>query len=271
MPFQPGIGQFAFRAYDELTKKGEKPDIFFVPIAIKTFYIHNMDLPIDRALRHLETKLLPGTDQGKKDYQERLVALGEAMLVSKEHEYGVSPQLGTSLSQRISTMKEVIIAATAKEIGVEDHPEHILPDRLRDLINTLDQYIHRQNQAKDTEESAKVLRERAKMLRHSLDTATNFMALDHQYLELPMTTERFLDIVGLLERETFGKRRFWGQRKAVIEVGSPVNLNDFAYQYRASKKDAFLTISRALEAKVRNMLQELSQRSELLQQLKKDG
>jgi len=50
-----------------------------------------------------------------------------------------------------------------------------------------------------------------------------------------------------------------------------VNLNDFASQYRASKKDAFLTISRALEAKVRNMLQELSQRSELLQQLKKDG
>lgn len=271
MPFQPGIGQFAFRAYDELTKKGEKPDIFFVPIAIKTFYIHNMDLPIDRALRRLETKLLPGTDQGKRDYQERLVALGEAMLVSKEHEYGVSPQPGTSLSQRISTMKEVIIAATAKEIGVEDHPEHILPDRLRDLINTLDQYIHRQNQAKDTEESAKVLRERAKMLRHSLDTATNFMALDHQYLELPMTTERFLDIVGLLERETFGKRRFWGQRKAVIKVGSPVNLNDFASQYRASKKDAFLAISRALEAKVRNMLQELSQRSELLQQLKKDG
>lgn len=270
MPFQPGIGQLAFRAYDELTKKGEKPLIFFVPTAIKTFYVKNMSGPIDKALRRLESKLLPQPDQRKKDYQERLVALGEAMLSSKEREYGVSPQPGATLSQRISTMKELIIATTAKEVGVEDHPEHILPDRLRDLINALDQMIHGQDR-EYKQPPAQSLREKAKALRQRLDTATNFMALDHQYLELPMTTERFLDIVGLLERETFGKRRFWGRRKAVIRVGTPVDLNDFAAQYRASKKDTFLAISRALEAKVRGLLQELSQHSEPLRQLKKDG
>lgn len=272
MPFQPGIGQLAFRAYDQLIKNEEKPDIFFVPIAIKTFYIKNMSDAIDRALRRLEAKLLPQTDQRKKYYQERLVALGEAMLASKEYEYGVMPQPGATLSQRISIMKELIIVTTAKEVGVEDHPEHILPDRLRDLINTLDQMIHAQETEKEHKQgSAQALRERTKVLRHRLDTATNFMALDQQYLELPMTTERFLDIVGLLERETFGKRRFWGQRKAVIKVGEAVDLNDFVSQYKTSKRDAFQTISRTLETKVRSMLQELSQRSEPLHQFLKDG
>jgi 1-acyl-sn-glycerol-3-phosphate acyltransferase len=271
MPFQPGIGQLAFRAYDELLKKAKKPDIFYVPIAIKTFYIKDMSDAIDRALRRLEAKMLPRTDQRKKDYQERLVALGEAMLASKGHVYGVSPQPGATLSQRISTMKELIIATTAKEIGVEDHPEHILPDRLRDLINTLDQMIHALDKDKEHNRGPlPAFREKAKALRQQLDTTTNFMALDQQYLELPMTTERFLDIVGLLERETFGKRRFWGQRMAVIRVGDPVDLNDFAPQYRISKKDTFQAISRTLEAKVRGMLQELSRRSKPLQQLKKD-
>jgi hypothetical protein len=97
------------------------------------------------------------------------------------------------------------------------------------------------------------------------------MALDPQYLELRRTNERFLDIVGLLEREIFGRRRFWGQRKAVIKVGAPVDLNDYADQYRVSKRETFQKISSALEAKVRSMLHELSLRSEPLQEGNKDG
>ena len=272
MPFQPGIGQFAFRAYEELTKKGGNSSIFFVPIAIKTFYVNNMDAPIDRALKRLEVRLTPGIDQNNKDYQERLIALGEALLKSKEKEYGVLPRQGAPLSERISIMKELIITTTASQIGIEDHPEHILPDRLRDLINALDQIIHGQNQAKGLDqESFKALRNKAKVLRRRLDTATNFMALDPQYLELRRTNERFLDIVGLLEREIFGRRRFWGQRKAVIKVGAPVDLNDFTAQYKISKKEAFQEISTMLEAKVRSMLHQLSLRSEPLQQLKKNG
>jgi 1-acyl-sn-glycerol-3-phosphate acyltransferase len=272
MPFQPGIGQFAFRAYDQLVKKGKGLSIVFIPMAIKTFYIHNMDAPIDRALRRLEMKLLPGIDQGIKDPQERLIALGEALLKAKEKEYGVLPRPGALLSERIGVMKELIIATAARQIGVEDHPEHILPDRLRDLINALDQIIHGQNHARGLDqESFKTLCDKAKVLRRRLGTATNFMGLDPQYLELRRTTERFFDIVGLLEREVFGRRRFWGQRKALIKVGEPVDLNDYADQYRVSKKETFQKISSALEAKVRSMLQELSFHSEPLQQLKKDG
>ena len=77
-----------------------------------------------------------------------------------------------------------------------------------------------------------------------------------------MTTERFLDIVGLLEREVFGRRRFWGQRKAIIKVGKPVDVNEYAGQYRINKRETFQAIAGSLEAKVRDMVLGLSSQSE---------
>jgi 1-acyl-sn-glycerol-3-phosphate acyltransferase len=272
MPFQPGIGQFAFRAFEELIKKGEDPDIYFIPCAVKTFYVQNMHKPIDLALSRLEARLRPDSGHGKKNYQDRLLSLGEALLKSKEQEYGVLPQPGALLSERISVVKETIITTIANQIGVEDHPEQILPDRLRDLVNAIDRISHIQNQNNvDEKGSGRINRDRAKALRRSLETATNFMALDTCFLEQQMTTERFLDIVGLLERELFGKRRFWGQRKAIIKVGEPVDVNSYAGQYRINKRETFRAIAGNLETKVRSMLQELSLRSEPLRQMKKDG
>lgn len=262
MPFQPGMGQFAFRAYDELRKEGKDFAILFVPMAIKTFYTQHMDNSIDRALARLEMKLLPGTNQKKKDHQGRLLALGEALLGSREQEYSVIPRPGASLSERIKFMRELIITTTATQIGLQDHPDQIVPDRLRDLANALDKIVHQHDHNEEPfQESLGPWRKQAKALRRRLETAANFMALDPCYLDSQMTTERFLDLVGLLEREVFGARRFWGQRKAVIKVGKPVDLADFAGHYRISKKEAFQAVSRTLEAKVREMLVELSARS----------
>ena len=260
IPFQPGIGQFAFRAYEELVKKGEDPSVYFIPVAIKTFYLQNMDASIDRALSRLETKLLPGIDQNHRGNRERLLSLGEALLKLKEHEYGVVPDAKSFLADRIRVMKEVIITTIASQIGVEDHPEQVLSDRLRDLINATDRIIH---QKKINEQGlTQILRDKAKALRGGLETATNFMALDTYYLEQPMTTERFLDIVGLLEREVFGRRHFWGQRKAIIKVGEPVDVNDYAPNYKINKKETYQKISSNLETKVREMLLELSSQSD---------
>ncbi len=262
MPFQPGMGQFAFRAYEELKKKGEAPGIYFIPLAIKTFYVQNMDVSIDRALvvsKQDSSRFSPGN----KNYQDRLLALGKTLLKSKEQEYGVLPQPGTLLSERINVVKETIITTIANQVGVEDHPEQLLTDRLRDLANAIDRIGHQQNQNKrDEKSSGQINHDRAKALRRSLETATNFMALDTCYLEHQMTTERFLDIVGLLEREVFGRRRFWGQRKAIIKVGEPVDVNDYAPNYKINKKETYQRISSNLETKVREMLLELSSQSE---------
>jgi len=256
MPFQPGIGQFAFRAYEELIKKRIDGHILFIPIAVRMFYLQKMDVPIDRALQRLEKKLIPGVNQGGKDPLERLFQIGDTLLQTREKEYGIHSRPDTPLSKRIGFMKELIIARTAKQIGIEDRPEQILPDRLRELINALDQMMHKNIQRNQ--------RDKAKILSKRLETAVNFMALDSCYLEAQMTTERFLDIVGLLEKEVFGKRRFWGQRKAVIKVGKPVDLYEYKERFRENRKNTLQEISGTLESAVRSMLLELSAPVEFL-------
>lgn len=256
MPFQPGIGQFAFRAYEELIKKGIDGHILFIPIAVRMFYLQKMDVPIDRALQRLEKKLIPGVNRGGKDPLERLFQIGDTLLQTREKEYGIHSRPDTPLSERIGFIKELIIARTAKQIGIEDRPEQILPDRLRELINALDQMMHNKIQLNQ--------RDKAKTLSKRLETAVNFMALDSCYLEAQMTTERFLDIVGLLEKEVFGKRRFWGQRKAVIKVGKPVDLYEYKERFRENRKNTLQEISGTLESAVRSMLLELSAPVEFL-------
>jgi hypothetical protein len=160
-------------------------------------------------------------------------------------------------------VKETIITTIANQVGVGDHPEQLLTDRLRDLANAIDRIDHQRNWKKSAGQGPmQTLRDKTKALRKGLETATNFMALETCFLEQQMTTERFLDIVGLLEREVFGRRRFWGQRKAIIKVGEPVYVNDYASNYKINKKETYQKISGTLETKVREMLFELSSQSE---------
>ncbi|OPY82047.1 MAG: Acyltransferase [Syntrophorhabdus sp. PtaU1.Bin153] len=259
MPFQPGIGQFAFRAYEDLARKDGDVHLYFVPMAIKMIYLHPMGNAIDRALQHLEEKLLSsGTGRGTTP-QERLLRIGEALLDSTEKMYGVQQSADTGLSDRINYMKELIISRTAQALDIQERPGQILPDRIRDLINALDQIIYRKaSEQSDNEQLQRQKRSDAQMLRERLETAINFMALDEWYLDQPMTTERFMDIIGLMEREVFGTRRFWGLRKAVVRVGEPLDLKDYADRYRKNKKSALQEISWTLESAVRAMLRDLS-------------
>ncbi|OPY71700.1 MAG: Acyltransferase [Syntrophorhabdus sp. PtaU1.Bin002] len=259
MPFQPGIGQFAFRAYEDLVRKDGDVHLYFVPLAIKMVYVHRMDKAIDRALQRLEGKLFSrGAPRGTAP-QERLLRLGEALLDMSEKKYGVQQPPGTALSDRITYMKELIISRTAQALNIQERPGQILTDRIRDLINALDQIIYRKvNERGNDEQSYGQKKLEAQVLRNRLETAVNFMGLDECYLNQSMTTERFMDIIGLMEREVFGARRFWGLRKAVVRVGEPLDLKDYDDRYRANKKGALQEISATLESAVRGMLLELS-------------
>ncbi len=100
----------------------------------------------------LEARLHPDSAPGNKNYQDRLLALGKTLLKSKEQEYGVLPQPGTLLSERINVVKETIITTIANQVGVEDHPEQLLTDRLRDLANAIDRIGHQQTRTSEMKE-----------------------------------------------------------------------------------------------------------------------
>jgi hypothetical protein len=77
-----------------------------------------------------------------------------------------------------------------------------------------------------------------------------------------MTIERFMDVLCLLEMEVFGERRMWGPRRAMVQVGQPVNLRDHLSAYKTDKRDVVQHVTLSVESQVRQMLKTLADRSE---------
>ena len=68
-----------------------------------------------------------------------------------------------------------------------------------------------------------------------------------------------MDVLGLLEREVFGRIRFWGPRKAIIKIGEPLNLASYFPRYKADKRGAIQEVTTSLESSVRQMQAELDE------------
>jgi hypothetical protein len=68
------------------------------------------------------------------------------------------------------------------------------------------------------------------------------------------TQERFMDVLGRLELEVFGKLRFVGPRAVAIAVGEPQNLADSFAQYQADPAGAAEAAMQRQEQAVRSLL-----------------
>jgi len=57
IPFQPGVIQLAFKAYEDAAKTEKAPSLYCIPMAIRYFYLQDMHGEIDASLDRLESKL----------------------------------------------------------------------------------------------------------------------------------------------------------------------------------------------------------------------
>ena len=83
------------------------------------------------------------------------------------------------------------------------------------------------------------------------------IAVHDGYVKEMPTSERFLDLLGLLELEVFKRRRIWGPRKALVKIGEPINLANYFPRYQTDKRGVLQEVTISLESSVRQMLAEL--------------
>jgi hypothetical protein len=79
------------------------------------------------------------------------------------------------------------------------------------------------------------------------------------YVAEQMTGERFLDVLGRLEREVLGKVRHGVPREAVVRLAPPVDLGIHYEEYRQSRRKVVVDVTAQVEGSVRKLLAELSQ------------
>jgi len=266
MPFQQGVAQLAFWAYEDMAKQGALPPLYCLPVAIKYIYLKDMRSEIDRSLRRLEGELLSPHDLQPATLYQRLRRVGEAVLSANEKEHGVRAAEDVPLDERIQHMKELIVSRVGAALGVSPRPDWPLLDRIRELLNIIDQIVYAEPEGPRYERRLHHLRQQeVRGLYDDLWRVLRFVALHDGYVRENITGERFLDVLGLLELEVFGRGGAWGPRKAVVKVGEPLDLIHYFKRYQADKRGTLHEVMATLESSVRGMLEELSRPIEVIE------
>ncbi len=250
MPFHEGVVQFGFWALEDLAKKGSSPPLYYVPVGLKYLYTKPMGWQISKALLRLELHLgiMPDPKRNKVD---RLREVGEKVLAGVEAAYGVKPDEDAGFNDRIQAMKEVWVVRTEQALGMEERTELPLGDRIRVLINALDRIVFEEPTGSAFEK--KTLKKRQDdllPLYRDLDRSLRFLATGGSYVAESPSDERFLEIIGTLEEDIFGNAPARGPRKAVMQIGKPIDISRRLEQYREDHRGTVSLVTKELEASV---------------------
>jgi hypothetical protein len=263
--FQEGVTQMAFKALEDANNRTKTENsLFCIPIAIKYTYLKNMDAEINESLQRLESQFFVEPPQNDDSALTRLRRISEAMLVINERKHKVPCDESKSLDERIQQMKETVVSKIEQRLNLAPRKEQILLDRIRSCFNAIDNMLA--EEAPPTPYERKLFDERNNNLRPLYDDlwrVLQLVAIYEEYVSEKLTTERFLDVLCLLEMEAFNERRMWGPRRAIIRVGTPIDLKDHFSAYKANKRSTIKEVSDSLENSVKEMLAEIADQHSL--------
>jgi len=200
IPFQQGVLQLAFKAYEELAKQDSDASLPCIPISIKYVYLQDMHAEILASLERLESRLFKPDETAPGCLYDRLRRVGEAVLIANEKMHDVTPREKDSLDDRIQRMKEAIVRRLEEQLQVTPRADQNLLDRVRALFNTVDRIVYEDTELSEYER--KLLEERRQAARDLYDDmwrVLQFVAIYDGYVREDMTVERFMDVLCLLE------------------------------------------------------------------------
>ncbi|MFC1597286.1 1-acyl-sn-glycerol-3-phosphate acyltransferase [Planctomycetota bacterium] len=259
MPFQQGVVQMAFKAYETAVEQDEGASLFCVPVSIKYAYLEDMRTEREASLARLESKLFPPDSAAPQSAYERLQRIGKAVLTANEKSHHVKPDENASFDDRIQRMKETILRYVERQLDLTPRADHSLLDRTRSLFNAVDRIVYEEPETSEYEQRLASERQKAVQdLYDDLWRVLQMVAIYDGYVRESMTAERFMDVLCLLEMEVLGERRIWGPRKAMVRVGEPVDLRDHFSAYKTDRRGATREVTLAVESQVRQMLSALA-------------
>jgi len=259
LAFQSGVPQIGFWALEDLEKAGLDPRLPIVPLAIKYRCIDSPRLAIDNSLTALEKALdLPAPS--RMPAYGRLLRVGDRVLSSLERDEGLKAAEGEELSARINRVKTHMLERVGQRIGAAPDLRQSPADQLHLLFHELKQWVGMLGDDFSDYDERLYRRkmEVAAPLFHDLTRLQNFIAITGDYVAAEATAERFLDVLGRLEKEVLGEVRYHVAREALVRVGAPIRLEERYPDYRKDKRRVVTSVTQEMEASIRALLQQLS-------------
>ena len=262
LAFQSGVAQIGFWTLDDLEKSRANPSLPILPVAVKYRLCDSPRLAIEHSLQDLERALALSDAPGLTAYQ-RLRRVGDRLLASLERDEGLTPQEGGDLNDRIKAVRQAVLARVAHAIRTEIDTRQPPADQLHELFNELKSWVGLlPEEGSDYDERLYRRRmEIAAPLFNDLHRLQNFIAVTGDYVAAEATAERFMEVLGRIEKEVLGEIRHHVPREALVRIAAPIRLEERYAEYRKNKRETVAAVTLEMETTIREMLRELSAQS----------
>ena len=227
MPLKPGVARLALEAASELPRQGRSRPVFILPVAIKYQFAEDVTAALEAITSRLEGQVLGGPRSGP--LYPRIVALGTQLLCRAEQRYGVRPDPGLALYERVRCLRRSLLERLErKHLGqVQDGFDF---DRARKLMIRIQGLLLGKVVAPGYYGVATAPPDDP--LAADLDAATlcaRSVAFHDDYLAEHPTPERMAETLTKLEREVLGKqiRAPLGRRRAIVRIAPPLDVREF--------------------------------------------
>lgn len=263
LPLESGAAQLSFMAMDELHKKNPDEGLYILPVALKYTYKHDLTPLLTEIIGQIETKL-GIQSSGELSLYKRVRTASEVVLKTLEEEYDLKPAADADLNSRIVGLKGHILKTMADVLHVNLSESGTHLDWVRVLRNNLDDFIYTDEdnlppyQKKIHEEKAIKI----KSFYRDLDRVVRFIAIYDGYLSPPITQERLVNVLELIEAEVYGEAKIKGPRLVLVTVGKPINLQEYYPEYKKSKKPTIEKLRAEMSQQLFTMLSEADKQRE---------
>jgi 1-acyl-sn-glycerol-3-phosphate acyltransferase len=230
MPLKPGAARLALEAASDLERQGRRRPVFIVPVAIKYRFMGDMGPALEATTSRLESQVLGGSQTGP--LYPRIVVLGETLLSRAEGNYGIKPDPGLDLYERVHRLRRNLLEQLERK-----HLERVQDgfdfDRARKLMIRIQGHLlgkgatagysgHYDAPAAPADDS----------LTADLDAATlcaRSVAFRDDYLLENPTPERMAETLTKLEREVLGRqiRSPLAKRRAIVRIAPPLDVREY--------------------------------------------
>ncbi len=261
LAFQGGVAQIGFWALDDLVKLGKEPRLPILPIAFKYRCCESPRTAIDNSLRDLEAALqLP---HAKLTSYERLRRIGDGILKALEKDLDVKAPADADMQTRIVLYRRHVLEDVARAIGATLDDSQPPADQLHLLFHQLKSWVG-ELPPEHHDYEARLYRRRVEVaapIFSDLTRIQNFIAFTADYVATEPSAERFLDVLGRLEKEVLGEVRHPVPRQVLVRIAPPIALHDRYEGYRRNKREMVVSVTREMEETIRGMLRELAKQA----------
>lgn len=237
-PLREGTAAIALTA----TKQTER-SLYIVPCALRYQYLQNPTRELQSVMTELEERIL-WRPRPHLPLEDRLYQFAEALLAVKEIEYIGEAKQGP-LPGRVETLIGHVLGGLEKAHGLTSGGQTV-PERVKNVRRAI----------LEEQEKAEGDRERLVALRSELDDVffiVQLFSYPGDYVKSRPTIERVAETLDKFEEDVLGfaTARIRGARRAVVDLGEPIDVRGFAQgmtQPRKAARPLTLALEQAIQA-----------------------